>query len=159
MHSDAKIAAQLQRFDRLQPETPRGLKSDLACHDTLALERTCSRLSTVPFAKSPKRSMGHVLGAETIFFLIRGRGRPTVCGGRACGILSIPVKQVSVGSPRVGTIHAQAPTPHAPPLQDSFANVAGGAFREARGYVPGPLLSNIWSRRTTRMYSEFGSCF
>ena len=24
--------------------------------------------------------------------------------------------------------------------QDSFANVAGGAFREARGYVPGPLL-------------------
>jgi hypothetical protein len=24
--------------------------------------------------------------------------------------------------------------------EDSFANVAGGAFREARGYVPGPLL-------------------
>ena len=24
--------------------------------------------------------------------------------------------------------------------QDSSANVAGGAFREARGYVPGPLL-------------------
>ena len=39
------------------------------------------------------------------------------------------------------------------------ANVAGGAFREARGYVIGPLLWNIWSRRTTRMYSEFGSFF
>ena len=24
--------------------------------------------------------------------------------------------------------------------EDSFANVAGGAFREARGYVPGLLL-------------------
>jgi hypothetical protein len=24
--------------------------------------------------------------------------------------------------------------------EDSSANVAGGAFREARGYVPGPLL-------------------
>ena len=24
--------------------------------------------------------------------------------------------------------------------QDSSANVVGGAFREARGYVPGPLL-------------------
>ena len=24
--------------------------------------------------------------------------------------------------------------------QDSFMNVAGGAFREARGYVSGPLL-------------------
>ena len=43
--------------------------------------------------------------------------------------------------------------------QDSSVNVAGGAFREARGYVPGPLLSNIWSRRSTGMYSEFGSFF
>ena len=40
-----------------------------------------------------------------------------VQGGRAGGILSIPVEEVSLGSPRVGTIHAQAPTPHAPPLQ------------------------------------------
>ena len=63
--------------------------------------------------------MGHLLGAEKEFFLIRGRGRPTVYGGRAGLILSIPAKQVSLGSPRVGTIHAQAPTPHAPPL-DAF---------------------------------------
>ena len=37
--------------------------------------------------------------------------------GRAGLILSIPAKQVSLGSPRVGTIHVQAPTPRAPPLQ------------------------------------------
>ena len=61
--------------------------------------------------------MGHVLGAEKEFFLIRGRGRATVYGSRAGGILSIPAKQVSLGSPRVGTIHVQSPTPHTPPLQ------------------------------------------
>jgi hypothetical protein len=33
--------------------------------------------------------MGHLLGAEKEFFLIRGRGRPTVCGGRSGLILSI----------------------------------------------------------------------
>ena len=61
--------------------------------------------------------MGNVPGAEKGIFLIRGRGRPTVYGGRASGILSIPVKEVSLGWPRVGTIHVQAPTPHTPPLQ------------------------------------------
>ena len=40
-----------------------------------------------------------------------------VRSGRAGLILSIPAKQVSLGSPRVGTIHVQAPTPHTPPLQ------------------------------------------
>ena len=53
------------------------------------------------------------MGAEKIIFLIRGRGRPTVYGGRAGGNLSIRGSEVSLGSPRVGTIHAQAPTPHA----------------------------------------------
>ena len=47
-----------------------------------SLNAACSRLSTVRFAHGPKRSMGHVLGAEKGNFLIRGRGRPTVCGGR-----------------------------------------------------------------------------
>ena len=61
--------------------------------------------------------MGHVLGAEKGNFLIRGRGRPTVYGGRAGLILSIPAQEVSLGSPRVGTIHVQTPTPHVPPLQ------------------------------------------
>ena len=61
--------------------------------------------------------MGHVPGAEKGIFLIRGRGRPTVHDGCAGGILSIPVPEVSLGSPRVGTVHVQAPAPHAPPLQ------------------------------------------
>ena len=78
--------------------------------------KMCSRLSTVQFANGPKRSMGHVLGAEKGNFLIRGRGRPTVYGGRG-GILSILAGEVSLGSPRVGTIHVQSPTPHAPALQ------------------------------------------
>ena len=45
-----------------------------------------------------------------------------VHGGRACGILSIPAKEVSLGSPRVGTIHAQAPAPQTPPLQSFLAD-------------------------------------
>ena len=40
-----------------------------------------------------------------------------VQGGRAGGILSIPAQEVSLGSPRVGTLHVQSSTPHAPPLQ------------------------------------------
>ena len=66
--------------------------------------------------------MGHFLGAEKEFFLIRGRGRPTVYGGRASGILSIRGPEVSLGSLRVGTIHVQAPTPHAPALQAFLAD-------------------------------------
>ena len=66
--------------------------------------------------------MGHVLGAEKGNFLFRGRGRPTVYGGHAGGNLSIPAEEVSLGSPRVGTIHVQAPTPHAPPLRAILAD-------------------------------------
>ena len=46
--------------------------------DTLGLKERCvsSRSSTVQLANGPTRSMGHVLGAEKDFFLIRGR-RPT----------------------------------------------------------------------------------
>ena len=43
-------------------------------------------------------------------------------GGHAGLILSIPAQAVSLGSPRVGTIHVQAPTPHAPPLQAFLAD-------------------------------------
>ena len=61
--------------------------------------------------------MGHVLGAaKGIFFNSRPTSRQGE-GGRAGGILSIPAQEVSLGSPRVGTIHAQAPTPQTPPLQ------------------------------------------
>ena len=66
--------------------------------------------------------MGHVLGGEKDFFLIRGDDAPVVHGGRAGLILSIPAQEVSLGSPRVGTIHVQAPTPHAPPLQAFLAD-------------------------------------
>ncbi len=65
--------------------------------------------------------MGHVLGAEKGIFLIRGDDATMVHGGRAGLILSIPAQEVSLGSPRVGTIHVQAPTPHAPPLQAFLA--------------------------------------
>ena len=66
--------------------------------------------------------MGHVLGTEKEFFLIRGRGRLQVHGGRAGLILSIPAGEVSLGSPRVATIDVQAPTPHVPPLQAFLAD-------------------------------------
>ena len=74
--------------------------------------------------------MGHVLGAEKEFFLIRGRGRPAVFGGRTSGILSIPAGEVSLGSPRVGTIHAQAPTPQTPPLQAFFVDFSQQSAEE-----------------------------
>ena len=64
-----------------------------------------------------KETNGTRTGGEKGNFLIRGRGRPTVYGSRAGGILSIPAQEVSLGSPRVGTIHVQSPTPHTPPLQ------------------------------------------
>ena len=59
------------------------LGSDCKTLGTTGVNATCSRLSTVRFANGPKRSMGHVLGAGKGFFLIRGRGRPTVYGGHA----------------------------------------------------------------------------
>jgi len=61
--------------------------------------------------------MGHVLGAKKSYFLIRGAEADEAQGGCTSGILSIPAKEVSLGSPRVGTVHVQAPTPHTPPLQ------------------------------------------
>ena len=66
--------------------------------------------------------MGHVLGAEKGNFLLRGAEADHTTGGRAGLILSIPAKEVSLGSPRVGTIHVQAPTPHAPALQAFLAD-------------------------------------
>ena len=45
-----------------------------------------------------------------------------VQGGRAGLILSIHGPEVSLGSPRVGTIHVQAATSHTPPLQSFLAD-------------------------------------
>ena len=64
--------------------------------------------------------MGHALGAKKGIFLIRVDNAAMVNGSRAGLILSIPAEEVSLGSPRVGTIHAQAPTPHTPQLTAYF---------------------------------------
>ena len=56
--------------------------------------------------------MGHLLGGETINFLIRG----AEVASRAGGMLSIRGPQVSLGSPRVGTRRGQQRTPHTPAL-------------------------------------------
>ena len=80
--------------------------------------------------------MGQVLGAEKINSLIRVADRRSHHGGRGCGILSIPAKQVSLGSPRVGTIHVQSPTPPTPPLPayfDQFSQQCGSLNHELLG--------------------------
>ena len=59
-------------------------------------------------------------GQKGIFFLIRGRRAAVLYGGRTSGILSIRGPEVSLGSLGVETIHAQSPTPHAPPLPAYF---------------------------------------
>ena len=74
--------------------------------------------------------MGHLLGGEKGNFLIRGRGAATANGGRNGGILSIRGPEVSLGSPRVGTIHAQAPTPQTPPLQVFFVDFSQQSAEE-----------------------------
>ena len=81
--------------------------------------------------------MGHVPGAEKDFFLICGDDAAMGQAGRAGLILSIPAKQVSLGSPRVGTIHVQAPTPHTPPLPAYF-----GQFSQQCGPLNHQLLGN-----------------
>ena len=131
--------------------------SDLASglQDTLASKlgtRACSRLSTVRFATGPKRSMGHFLGAEKIIFLIRGAEADEATGGRAGGILSIPAEEVSLGSPRVGTIHVHAPTPHTPPLQAFLADFSQQTTRFSHLFAKGvpapglPLQVKHWTR-------------
>jgi hypothetical protein len=74
--------------------------------------------------------MGQVLGGEKIFFLIRGSSAAMGNGGRAGGILSIPPQEVSLGSPRVSTIHVHAHTPHTPPLQAFLVDFSQQAAEE-----------------------------
>ena len=99
--------------------------SDLASglQDTLASKlgtRACSCSSILQFANGPKRTMGHVLGAEKDFFLIRGDDAAVLHGGRASGNLSIHDPEVSLGSPRVDSRCAQSPMPHTLPLPAYF---------------------------------------
>ena len=118
-------------------------------------------LSIVQFANGPKRSAGHVLGAEKGIFLIRGRGRRhDLWRPRLWNPVNPCPKQVSLGSPRVGTIHAQAPTPHAPPLQAFLADFLSAdtqAFspRLGQGLLPGlsesSRLPHRWRMRYRRL--------
>ena len=64
-----------------------------------------------------KEINGTRTGGQNTFFLIRGDDAAMVHGDRAGVILSIPAGEVSLGSPRVGTIHVQAPTPQTQALQ------------------------------------------
>ena len=66
--------------------------------------------------------MGHVPRAEKGNFLFRGAEADEAQGARAGGILSIPVQEVSLESPRVGTIHVQSPTPLRLSLQAFLAD-------------------------------------
>ena len=81
--------------------------------------------------------MGHVLGAEKINFLIRIADGRSHHGGRGCGILSIPAGEVSLGSPRVVTLHVQTLTPYAPPLPAYF-----GQFSQHCNPFKHELLAN-----------------
>ena len=69
----ARIAAPIMPMPDQTGNEGRQPRQLAACKDTSKAnsERACSRLSTVPFANGPKRSMGHVLGAEKLIFLIR----------------------------------------------------------------------------------------
>ena len=92
--------------------------------------------------------MGHVPGAQNSNISCFAVLRPTTPqAGRAGLILSIPVKQVSLGSPRVGTIHVQAPTPHAPALQAFLADFSQQLYGQGF-FLPevGGLFSAVRSK-------------
>ena len=76
-------------------------------------------------------------GPKKNFFKFAAPRRTRPQSPRASGILSIPVKEVSLGSPRVGTVHVQAPTPHTPPLPAYF-----GQFSHHCGLLNHQLLGN-----------------
>ena len=69
-------------------------------------------------------------GAKKLIYKFAALGPTTPQGGCAGGILSIPAEEVSLGSPGVGTIHAQAPTPQTPPLQAFFVDFSQQSAEE-----------------------------
>ena len=89
--------------------------------------------------------MGHLPGAKKSDFLFRGAKADEPQGSRAGLILLIPAGEVSLGSPRVGTIHLQAPTPHTPPLQ----------VPRVRTVVRGERASRSIVNRTTALWSIY----
>ena len=73
-------------------------------------------------------------GPKNDSFLIRGRGRPTVYGGRTSGILSIPAQEVSLGSLGVG-IDMVSHLPRMRPGSGHNRPILS-ARHQARGQVP-----------------------
>ena len=90
-------------------------------------------MSTVPFANSPKRSMGHLPGAKKLIFLIRDKDdaamRPEFCQFAA---LRSPGSRLGVDTRRAPT-----PTPHARglPSVDTYQYRSSASCR-ARAQVP-----------------------
>ena len=85
-------------------------------------------------------------GPKKLFFLIHDIDVPPY-DGRASGNLSIRGPEVPLGSPRVGTIHAQSPTPHARalPSVDTY-QYRSSARHRAGAQVPqvfNPELSGV----------------
>ena len=74
-------------------------------------------------------------GPKKVISCFAGLRPTTPQAGRAGLILSIPVKEVSLGSPRVGTIHVHAPTPHTPPLQAFLADFSQQITRFSHLYA------------------------
>ena len=121
VHASARRMPSLQRQIGSNPKI-----NDVelaACKDTSLQNRTHAvvRVSTrsIPVQRDQWDTYWGPKKVVSCFAVLRPT---TPQAGRAGLILSIPVKQVSLGSPRVGTIHAQAPTPHAPALQAFLAD-------------------------------------
>ena len=74
-------------------------------------------------------------GPKKGIFLIRNKDDRDH-GGRVGGILSIRGPEVSPGSPRVGTIHVQTPTPHARALPS--VDIYGNSLSQTSGQGPSP---------------------
>ena len=106
----------------VQLHRPAACKSKLAACKTLAskLGTRMQRASILRFANGPKRSAVHAWGPKKEIFNSRPRA-PTAMAAAPLNPVN-PCQEVSLGSPRVGTIHVQAPTPHAPPLRAYLAN-------------------------------------
>ena len=108
----------------MQPKSRKTRRQrELAGRKTLAIKRDMQPFEYRSVCYWSKEINGTRTGGRKGKFF---NSRPTVLrwsnGGRACGTLSIPAEEVSLGSPRAGTIHVHAPTPHTPPLQAFLAD-------------------------------------
>ena len=109
-----------------------GLKHTRLGYDRWRMRRLSHR--SVRYS-GPKRSVDAAWGAKRNF-LIRGEGA-TVHGGRATeSCQSLPR---GLGSPRVDTIHVQAPTPHTPPLQSFLVDFSSRPLARDRPRFFRPL--------------------